>query len=63
MSTTTQHLSDAGVNYGYSRTRRHPTALPFLSLAKERIDMFNVDSSSDRLELATKFVAELAQYG
>ena len=63
MTTTIQHLTDAGVNYGYSRTRRHPTALPFLSSAKERIDMFNLETSTTRLASACSFVSTLASQG
>lgn len=61
--TTTQTLIDAGLNYGYSRTRRHPTVVPFLSPVKERIDMFDLDGSLKHLSEASQFVANLAQGG
>jgi small subunit ribosomal protein S2 len=60
---TTQILENAGTHFGYSRTRRHPTALPFLGTVKERIDMFNIDHTNDRLSAAITFVSNLAQSG
>ena len=60
---TTQTLENAGTHFGYSRTRRHPTALPFLGSVKERIDMFNIDNTNDRLVTASSFVSSLGQSG
>ena len=61
--TTTQTLIDAGLNFGYSRTRRHPTVVPFLTQVKSRVDMFELEGSLKHLSEASQFVANLAQGG
>ncbi len=56
-------LFDAGAHVGYARTRRHPSADPFLFATKDRTDIFNLEETSKRLEKATAFVASLAANG
>lgn len=56
-------LYDAGAHVGYSRTRRHPTASPFLFATKDRTDIFDLEETAKRIEKATDFVASLAQAG
>lgn len=56
-------LFDAGAHVGYARTRRHPTADPFLYATKDRTDIFNLEETAKRLTKATEFAAHLAQNG
>jgi len=51
------------MHFGYARTRRHPTASPFLYGTKDRTDIFDLSLTQVRLETATQFVASLAQQG
>lgn len=63
MSANIQNLYDAGAHIGFSRTRRHPTAAPFLFSTKDRTDIFNLEETAQRLAKATEFVSNLAQAG
>ena len=56
-------LFDAGAHVGYARTRRHPSADPFLYATKDRTDIFNLEETTKRLEKATAFAATLAESG
>ncbi len=66
MSTTTpqiKKLHDVGTHVGLARTRRHPTAVPFIFTTKNRIDVLDLEETSRRLTLALEFVRDLAQAG
>jgi small subunit ribosomal protein S2 len=63
MSNSIQHLQDAGVHFGYPRTRRHPSAAPFLYGTKDRTDLFDLTQTAARLEAAKEFVKALAMTG
>lgn len=58
-----QQLQEAGIHYGYARTRRHPTAAPFLYGTKERSDIFDLAQTATRLEAAKQFAGALAGQG
>ncbi len=69
MSETTipQTLADemfkAGVHFGYSKTRRHPSVIKFIFATKNKVDIVNVEKVAAQLETATKLLAELAAKG
>ena len=48
-------LYDAGTHVGYARTRRNPTAAPFLYATKDRTDIFDLEETQKRLEAASAF--------
>ncbi len=56
-------LSDAGAHFGYPRTRRHPTARPFLYTTKDRTDIFDLEMTQERIDTAKAFAASLAASG
>jgi small subunit ribosomal protein S2 len=56
-------LMEAGVHYGYSRTRRHPTVSPFLYGNKNGTDIIDTDKTIAQLEKAASFLAELGAAG
>lgn len=56
-------LSDAGLHFGYPRTRRHPSAIPFIHSTKDRTDIFDLELTQSRLDAAKAFAASLAQAG
>lgn len=60
---TVQTLQDAGLHFGYPRTRRHPSAAPFLFATKDRTDLFDLAQTSSRLAAAEEFVKALAMSG
>ena len=56
-------LFEAGVHYGYSRSRRHPSARPFIFGQKDGGDIFDLETTGKALERAAAFVAETAAAG
>ncbi len=58
-----QTLQDAGLHFGYPRTRRHPSAAPFLFATKDRTDLFDLTQTSARLAAAEEFAKALAMSG
>ena len=61
--TTIQSLMEAGVHYGYSRTRRHPSVNPFLYGSKNGIDIIDLEKTAPQIEAAAKFIGELGAAG
>lgn len=58
-----QTLFEAGAHFGYSRTRRHPTAAPFIFGTKDRSDIFDLEETQRRLDAAREFAKTLAGSG
>ena len=56
-------LYDAGAHFGYSRTRRHPSASRFLFGTKDHTDMFDLAQTESALEAARAFLQGLGQKG
>jgi len=56
-------LHDVGAHVGLPRTRRHPTAAPFVFATKNRVDILDLEETEKRLALALEFVRDLAQAG
>lgn len=54
---------EAGVHYGYTRTRRHPTVTPFLYGTKNGADIIDVEKVIPQIEATAKFLAELGAAG
>lgn len=54
---------EAGVHYGYSRTRRHPTTSPFIYGAKNGSDLIDIDQTSAQIDAAAAFLAGLGATG
>lgn len=60
---TSSDLMEAGVHYGYSRTRRHPTTSSFIYGTKNGSDIIDIDKTMPQIENAAKFIAELGAAG
>lgn len=56
-------LYDAGAHFALPRTRRHPTAVPFIFNTKDRTDIFDLEETVKRMQTAHEFVAGLAKAG
>lgn len=56
-------LMEAGVHFGYSRTRRHPTVTPFLYGTKGGVDIIDLEKTAPVIEASVAFLAELAAAG
>lgn len=47
-------LFEAHLQYGYSRTRRHPSMIPFISGQKNRTDIIDIAQTKERLQKAVE---------
>jgi small subunit ribosomal protein S2 len=56
-------LMEAGVHYGYSRTRRHPTNTPLIYGTKDGIDIINLEKTIPQIEHAAAFLSGLGASG
>lgn len=53
-------LFNAGAHFGFSKSRRHPSNSPYIFGSKNRVDIFDLEKTHDKLEKALEFVASLA---
>ena len=54
---------EAGVHYGYSRTRRHPTVTKFIYGTKDKVDIIDLDKTIPQIEATAKYLSELSAAG
>lgn len=60
---TTEALSKAGLQYGYSRSRRHPSAKKYVASTANGIDIINLDQTKSQLEEAISFLVSMKGAG
>lgn len=60
---TKEALSNAGLQYGYSRTRRHPSIKPFIEGNHNGVDFINLDKTKEQLENAISFLKSVQGAG
>lgn len=53
-------LFAAGAHFGFVKSRRHPSAKPFIFGAKNALEIFNLERTSEELLKALKFIEEKA---
>lgn len=56
-------LFKAGVHFGYSKSRRHPSTSSYVYATKNKTDILNLEMAAESLEKACKFVFELGKQG
>lgn len=56
-------LFKAGAHFGFVKSRRHPSAKPFIFGSKNKIEIFDLEKVKAELEKALKFVEEKASEG
>lgn len=52
-------LFTAGAHFGFIKSRRHPSAKPFIYGVKNKIEIFDLEKTSESLSRALSFVEEL----
>lgn len=63
MNITTDALKKAGLQYGYSRTRRHPSIKPFIEGNANGVDFINLEATKKHLEEAVAYLKVMQQAG
>ncbi len=58
-SAVVEQMFNAGVHYGYSKTRRHPSVSPYIYTTKNKGDIIDLEKTSIMLDEAKEFVSEL----
>ena len=58
-----EQLLSVGAHYAYSRSRRHPSARPFIFGTKEGVEIFDIEQTRDALGKAADFLAAVAAAG
>lgn len=56
---TVEKMFEAGAQYGYSKTRRHPSISPFIYTTKNKTDIINLEKTHEMLSKACEFVKSL----
>ncbi|KKU04849.1 MAG: 30S ribosomal protein S2 [Candidatus Giovannonibacteria bacterium GW2011_GWA2_45_21] len=56
-------LFNAGAHFALSKTRRHPSAKPYIFGAKNTVEIFDLEKTKTCLENAKKLVTEMASRG
>lgn len=59
----TEEMFKAGVHYGYSKSRRHPSTSPFVFATKNGVDIINIEKTNELLEKALETISNLAASG
>ncbi len=54
-----ERMFEAGAHYGYSRSKRHPSAKPHLFGIKNRVDIIDLERTGSALARAEEFAREL----
>lgn len=60
---TVEEMFQAGVHYGYSKSRRHPSASSYVFATKNGVDIINIEKTNELLEKALEEVTRLAASG
>jgi small subunit ribosomal protein S2 len=60
---TTEEMFKAGVHYGYSKSRRHPSTSPYIFTTKNGVDIINIEKTETLLEKAIEEVSKLGASG
>ena len=63
MSINKEALSKAGLQYGYSRTRRHPSIKPFVEGNYNGVDFINLAKTEEQLKEAVSFLKSMHSAG
>jgi len=58
-----EELAKAGLQYGYSRTRRHPSIKPYIEGNHNGVDFINLETSAKQLNDAITFLKSLQGAG
>ncbi len=60
---TIESMFKAGAHYGFPKSRRHPSTAPFIFGVKNKVEIFDLEKTSEMLEKAKAFVASIAKEG
>lgn len=56
-------MIDAGVHFGYTKTRRHPSTKPFIFDTQNRVDLIDLTKTEEMIKKASEFMMSLGKDG
>lgn len=56
-------LFQAGAHFAYSKSKRHPSAAPFIFGSKARVEIFDLEKTNEALEKAKAYLESLGKEG
>jgi small subunit ribosomal protein S2 len=62
-STLIQRLFNAGAHFGFKKSRRHPTVVPFLFTTKEGVDIFDLEKTAVSVETTKELLKQAGLSG
>ncbi|MSR71428.1 MAG: 30S ribosomal protein S2 [Candidatus Taylorbacteria bacterium] len=62
-NTQIDSMFKAGAHFGFAKSRRHPTALPYIFGVKNKVEIFDLEQTNAALEKAKEFVKKIASEG
>ncbi len=62
-STLIQRLFSAGAHFGFRKSRRHPSVIPYLFTTKEGIDIFDLEKTTTSLAEAKETLTQMGKSG
>jgi small subunit ribosomal protein S2 len=62
-STLIQRLFNAGSHFGFKKSRRHPTVVPYLFTTKEGVDIFDLEKTAASVESIKELLKEAGLAG
>lgn len=60
---TISGMFEAGAHFAYTKSRRHPSANPYIFGVKNNVEIFDLEKTKELLEAAKAFVSTLAAEG
>ncbi len=58
-----ERMFEAGMHFGYSKTRRHASVAPYIFGVKNQVEIINLEKTDELLTNALDFVSSLAKEG
>jgi small subunit ribosomal protein S2 len=62
-STLIQRLFNAGAHFGFKKSRRHPTVVPYLFTTKEGVDIFDLEKTAVSIESVKELLKQAGLTG
>lgn len=57
-----ERMFKAGAHFGYSKSRRHPSAKPLIFGTKNKVEIFDLEKTADYVTAAKDFVKSIAKH-
>lgn len=63
MNPRVQELFDRGAQFGFSKTKRHPSIVPYIFTMKNRRDIIDLEKTVEQIEVAEAFMKSMIEAG